>query len=228
MGAIGLDMYRAAKPQYDTMEVKLRLNFRMEEALRFLLCDLSGIAGLKSTFGAQMDALANASSPGMGHVEIEDGCAITIHTPERWLMNYSQAFRTRVRRAYQVFQILEAERGSVHGLVLFYLYGEKNRTREWDTFGEFAQVAHLTRTAQSHARKLTAKLHAEADANRAYRDAIVGQFDIVRHEVVGARASVRDIAKAKNKDLIAAIKVEADHMVIAACSAFSRAHKEVA
>lgn len=140
--------------------VKLRLNGEREEALRFLFCDFSGICGLRSSHGAQMDALNNPRGGGSvgTYSEIYDQTPINLYVPDRWLLQYPAKFRDRVNGAMRCLRALEAAGNSKHAVVLYLVYGPRNHERDWQTFGELAQLVHMTPMAVEMAQKATEKL----------------------------------------------------------------------
>ena len=132
--------------------VTTKLPLPYEEALRFLFVDYTGVCGLKSAFGAQIDALATGRFREDGNVLYRD------YVSEQWSLNHPEGFKKRVRALRSALMEMEEVPGSVHGTVLFYHYGLRNRLRPWAKFGDHAQYVHLTKTAVGLAVEETRKL----------------------------------------------------------------------
>lgn len=123
--------------------------------MRFLLCDFGGIGGLKSNFGSMVDALQGGQSGGGVGALLEN-----LFLPERWAANFEPKFRRQVREAYRALRDVDA-REPLDAVVLWFSYGPRNRMRDWPTFGDSAQIAHLTPTAQALAVRATSKLRSK-------------------------------------------------------------------
>lgn len=181
----------------------------LAETVSYLFCEYASDCGLRSSHGAQIDAMNNpkgAFDPVASFRTIEDGVSITTFVPERWSMKYPDRFRARVRRARETFNRMEeTQRGRLFGHVIYRMYGPKNRTDPWDIFGQVAPIVSFTETAETVAEKSTerlretvSKVHAAELHRKAKRvPGLVERLDTAKRELQVAESGAPSLFDTK-------------------------------
>lgn len=196
--------------------IRMRITADDEAALRFLFNDFGGVSGLRSSHGAQIDAMQAPQGTGYRGVS---------SPAERWVLDFPRALRDRVARVRRVLEVLGAtEAGGEAVAILWAFYGPRpvRGACDWAPpeesrgFGAYLGIAPLTRTAQRLAAEASVVLR-PAQGAKAFEVSAQTALALTLKEPSPARATI-----------LRKLRIESEQMLVRASSAFVAAARGVA
>lgn len=196
---------------------RLRLRPDDEEALRFFFNDFEAACGVRSSHGAQVEALLNPRSGAPAPTTIVvDGVKCPVAIQERWVLDRPKRQRDRVHAVYRAIGRMHEDGEGKLVVVLWRMYGPKDPNAPYVTIGELAPLAHYTATARALGARATARLRKERGFGPEEG------FVVEPRQALLDELRRRDARPGELDELRRQVRREAERLLIAASARFSR------